>query len=417
MRSVNDRGSAAGALAVLALVAGLGGAADDFEPAPALKAADFATPALLKGPKHIVDELAQGDGFLVAFKVTSSFGTWDAVDREMLDVRVREVYVLAALSEVSETKVFATAFAKAAEKKAQSVEHVVKDPVGTVKAIPGGLARFTRGLKAQAKEAEDKAKAGKQDAPADASGATDKAMQAVEAGGDALVDEQRRAWAQKVGADPYTTNKALSDKLHDVAWAAYAGGFALSVALPSMPGLGAVQAVDSLVYELPPGELLKRNDEKLRAAGVSDSAREALFLNRNFTPTLQTELAEAVAGLGAVPGLSAVVSLAAESRTEGDARYIRRCVRLLALGAKEVGAWSAFSTSRNEIEAVGADGRLVLPWSVDYMTWNAQTVPIETAPVEAAKVREVWISGVATDRAKRELAARRFEVRERRPIS
>jgi hypothetical protein len=123
-----------------------------------------------------------------------------------------------------------------------------------------------------------------------------------------------------------------------------------------------------------------------------------------------------VAELGPVSGLSAVVSLAAESRTEGDARYIRRCVRLLALGAKDVGGWRALSTSGNEIEAVAADGRLVLPWSVDYMTWNADTVPVETGPVAAAKVREVWISGVATDRAKQELAARRFQVCERRPV-
>lgn len=413
---MGDRESAAGVLAVLTLAAALGGAADGFEPAPTLKAADLAPPAILRGPKHIVEEEAQGDGFLVAFKVTSGFGTWDAVDREMLDVRVREVYVLAALSDVSQTEVFATAFAKAAEKKVQSVEHVVKDPAGTVKAVPGSVARFIKGVKVEAQGAKDKAKAGKQDADSHASSATDKAMQAAAAGSDALVDEPRRAWAQKVGADPYTTNEALSAKLHDVAWAAYAGGFALNVALPPMPGLGAVEATDTLVYRLPPGELLKRNDERLQAAGVSDAARKALFANRAFTPTLQTELAEAVAELGPVSGLSAVVSLAAESRTEGDARYIRRCVRLLALGAKDVGGWRALSTSGNEIEAVAADGRLVLPWSVDYMTWNADTVPVETGPVAAAKVREVWISGVATDRAKQELAARRFQVCERRPV-
>ena len=105
------------------------------------------------------------------------------------------------------------------------------------------------------------------------------------------------------------------------------------------------------------------------------------------------------------------MSLAAESRTEGDARYIRRCVQMLASGAKEVGGWRAFTTSRNEIEAVTPDLRIVLPWSVDYMTWNAETVPVDTAPVQAATAREVWISGVATDQAKQELKARGFAVR------
>ena len=110
------------------------------------------------------------------------------------------------------------------------------------------------------------------------------------------------------------------------------------------------------------------------------------------------------------------MSLAAESKTEGDARYIRRCVQMLAAGAKEVGGWRAFTTSRNEIEALTPELKLVLPWAVGYMTWNAETVPVMTAPVQAAKAREVWISGVATDRAKQELKAKGFAVLEKRPV-
>jgi hypothetical protein len=89
---------------------------------------------------------------------------------------------------------------------------------------------------------------------------------------------------------------------------------------------------------------------------------------------------------------------------------------MLVAGAKDVGGWRAFTTTRNEIEAVTPDLRLVLPWAVGYMTWNAETVPEMTAPVQAAKAREVWISGVATDRAKQELKAKGFEVREKRPV-
>ena len=181
-----------------------------------------------------------------------------------------------------------------------------------------------------------------------------------------------------------------------------------------MPGLGLVETADKLVYDLPPGELEKRNLDRLAAAGVDEKARQKLALNSNFTPLLQTELVEAVAALGSATGKSAVVALAAESESEGDARYIRRCVQLLAAGGKEVGGWKAFHVSQNEIEAVAADGRLVLPWSVDYMTWNADTVPIDTPPVRAAQAREVWISGVATPRARQELEARGFKVVEKR---
>lgn len=411
------------AAAAMAALAVLAHAADGFEPVPALAAADIAPAALVRGPKHQVGPTAKGDGFLVAFELKSDFGTWDAVDREMLDVRVREVYVLDRLSEVSQSEVFAAAFAKAAEQKVKAVANVVKDPVGTAKAIPGGLARFARGVGRSATGAVDKVtadKVDKKDAAPDTRTSSEKAKAAAAAGasaaGKALVAGKRREWARKVGADPYTTNDTLCAKLDDVAWAAYAGGFALSVAVPTIPGLGMVETADMLVYQLPPSELQKRNDDNLKAAGVSDDVRKALFVNGNFTPTLQTELTEAVVALGAATGKSAVVSLAAESRSEGDARYIRRCVQLLAAGADAIGGWKTLSTSHNEIEAVAADGRLVLPWSVDYMTWNAEAVPVETAPVKTAKAREVWISGVATDRAKRELKARGFEVREKRPL-
>ena len=50
------------------------------------------------------------------------------------------------------------------------------------------------------------------------------------------------------------------------------------------------------------------------------------------------------------------------------------------------------------------------------MTWNAETVPLMTAPVPAATAREVWASGVATDKAKQELKARAFAALEKRPV-
>jgi hypothetical protein len=407
--------------AVATAVAGAASfAAEGFEPLPSLKAADLLPASLLRGPKHEVAETVKCDGFLTAFTVTSSFGAWEAVDREMLEVRVREVYALEKLSEISKTEIFATAFGKAAAQKAAAIANVAKDPVGTAKAVPGGVARFAKGVGRSAKGTADKLMADKPDKGPDNRTPEQKAQDtALAAGGAAeslLISGKRREWAGKVGADPYTTNKALSDKLDDVAWAAYAGGFALNFVVPAVPGLGMVETANRLVYQMPPAELQKRNADKLRAAGVSDAARQALFVNGNFTPALQTELTDAIAALGAATGKTEVVALAAQSRTEGDARYIRRCVQLLADGAAAAGGWKALTTSRNEIEAVAADGRLVLPWSVDSMTWNADTVPVDTPPVKTATTREVWITGVATARATQELRARGFAVVERQPL-
>jgi len=394
--------------------------AQGFEPAPTLKASDLLPASLFKGPKHEVAQAVKSDGFLTAFTVTSPFGEWEAVDQEMLEVRVAEVYALDRLSEFGTSEVFAAAVARAAEQKARAVVNVAYDPVGTAKALPGGIARFAKGVGRSVQGTADRVIANRAAKGPDTRTSEEKAMDAASAAGGAaeslLISSKRREWAAKIGADPYTSNELLAKKLDDVAWAAYAGGFALSVAMPSIPGLGLAQAADQLVYQLPPADLQKRNDDMLKAAGVGDAARKALFVNRNFTPTLQTELTAAVAALGGATGATEVVALAAESETEGDARYIRRCVQLLAAGAKEVGGWKALTTGENEIEAVAGDGRLVLPWSVDYMTWNAGTDPEDSPPVKTATRREVWITGVATARAKEELRARGFAVLEKRPL-
>ena len=412
--------SAVAAATAAALAVGVCLAVEGFEPAPSLKASDLLPASLLKGPKHEVAQAVKSDGFLTAFTVTSPFGTWEAVDQEMLEVRVAEIYALDRLSEFSTSEVFAAAVARAAEQKATAVANVLYDPMGTAKALPGGVARFTKGVGRSVKGTADSMMAARADKDPDSRTSEEKARDAASAAGGAaenlLISGKRREWAAKIGADPYTSNELLAQKLDDVAWAAYAGGFALSVAMPAVPGLGLVETADQLVYQLPPPELQKQNDEALKAAGVGDAARKALFVNRNFTPTLQTELVKAVAALGGATGKGEVVALAAESKTEGDARYIRRCVQLLAAGAKEVGGWKALTTGENEIEAAAGDGRLILPWSVDYMTWNAGTGPVESPPVKAATKREVWVTGVATARAKDELRARGFAVIEKRPL-
>lgn len=392
-------------------------AAEGFEPPPPLRAGEILPAALVEGPRHEVAAAVRSDGFLTAFEVTSAYGTWQAGDRETLELRVAEVYALDKLSEVGKTEIFAKAFGAAAAKKAKAVSNVVADPVGTAKAVPGGVARFAKGLGRVGRKTYDKATTDK--AGPDARTTEEKAKAAASAAGGAaeslLIAGKRREWAAKVGADPYTTNKALADKLDEVGWTAYAGGFALSFAVPSVPGLGTVETADQLVYDLPPGELEKRNMDKLAAAGVDDKARQALALNASFTPTLQTELVEALAALGEASGKSAVVTLAAESESEGDARYIRRCVQLLVAGAGEVGGWKSLHVTQNEIEARAGDGRVVLPWSVDYLTWNAGAVPVDSPEVRSAKAREIWLSGVATARARQELQARGFKVVEARP--
>ena len=393
-------------------------ASEPFQPAPTLEARALLPASLLKGPKHEVGAAVKGDGFLTSYSVKSEFGTWKAGDREMVEVRVKEVYSLAKLSEVSKSEIFGKALAAAAQDKAKAVAGVVKDPVGTAKAIPGATTRFAKGLARTSKKTYDKVTTEK--AVPDDRTSEDKAKDAAAAAGGAaeslLISGKRREWAGKVGADPYTTNEPLAE--------ARRGG------------------VDRLCGRLRPqlcraqraraGDDHQRGPRRVRPS--SRRAREAEHRQARGGRGLQSHGPEARAQqeLHAHPANRADRSGGRPGRRFRQERS--RCPRggsrvgrgrsvhppvplqLLAKGAKEAGGFKAFTVSANEIEAVTAGGRLVLPWSVDYMTWNDGTAPDETPPVRGAGAKEMWISGVATERATRELKAQRFAVLEKRPL-
>lgn len=65
--------------------------------------------------------------------------------------------------------------------------------------------------------------------------------------------------------------------------------------------------------------------------------------------------------------------------------------------------------------SLAGDGRLVLPWSVDDLTWNEEAVPVDSPAAKAATKKESWISGTATTPAKQELGTRGCAVVEKRP--
>ena len=122
-----------------------------------------------------------------------------------------------------------------------------------------------------------------------------------------------RRWAQKVGADPYTTNTVLQKALADVAKVDAAGSIATKVAVP-IPGIvGMTSTVGGLVWGKDPEALRKFNEEGLRELAVPDAVAKKLFGNRWFTLTYQTRLAAALRTVK-VPGVADYVRTAAEAR-------------------------------------------------------------------------------------------------------
>jgi hypothetical protein len=382
------------------------------EPIPTLRAADLLPPTLLSGPHFKVDDAVKSDGYMTAFVVHSDFGEFPARSREMLELRVREVAAIAQLDDVSKTEVFAKSLGAAAQKKAKALANVATHPAETAKAVPQSMGRFFKGVGAKGKKAAGDAKDAVTDDGQTPSG-PDKSTEGQ--AGDAAKDvsgmsKARRQWAKKLGVDPYTTNAVLAKQLDDIGWAAYAGGFTMNIVTPGVVGMAT--SVNNMVWELPPEDIAKKNDEKLKAMGVSDADRKAFLKNSWFTPGLQTEFVAALESLGAVKGRDGAVALAArEAQSEDDARFFRRNAAMLARYRAGGGSLSSVD-ARPRLFVGRTSGMLVFPAAVDYLTWTAEAATVSHEPGLAAAKREIWLSGTASPTAKTELAAAGWTVKE-----
>ena len=384
------------------------------EPLPRLRAADLLPASLLAGPHFKVADAVKTDGYMTDFTVQTDFGTLDAPSRETLEVRVREVPAMAQLDELGKTEVFAKAFAASASKKAKAIANVATHPVDTVKGVPQGVGRFFKKAGSKAKDAAGDAKAAvaEDDAkkPGDGKTTEEQAGQAAE--DVSGMSKVRRQWAQKLGVDPYTTNAVLAKKLDDVAWASYAGGFALNITTAAIPG-SSLTKVNDLVWQMPPADIAKRNDEKLRVMGVTDANRRAFLKNPHFTPSLQTEMVAALEGLDKATGRNEAVALAVrETDSEEDARFFRRNALLLARYHKDVEPVTAVQARQRVFIGHTKSGAIAFPAAVDYLTWTAEVDSVSAEPSLKAAKRDLWLSGRASDTAKKELAARGWTVKE-----
>ena len=113
-----------------------------FEPSPVLRAKDLAAPELLRGPQFVVSERVPVKDFLCRFTLRSDYGTFDVHGLRMLQIRVREVYGLAQLNQVSNTQEFLQAAAQAVARPVTSAVNMITNPVETVEGLPGGVTRL-----------------------------------------------------------------------------------------------------------------------------------------------------------------------------------------------------------------------------------------------------------------------------------
>lgn len=384
-----------------------------FEELPELKASEILKPEFLKGPHHTVREAVPTFSGSNQYVIDSDFGVFDADGNEMLVRRVKEVYAIAQLSDVSRTDHFKESLVTAAKGPYNAAKNIVKDPVNAVSNVPKGVMKFMGRAGESIKNIGKK----KDSDPADGS----RLEQTIG------YSKVKRKIAVDMGIDPYSTNPALQKQLNDIAWASWAGGFTFSAATLPIGGaagiaLTATNVTDScnkIIQEKPPADLKEINRAALRSMGVTAADTQRFLSNTAFAPSQQTAFVFNLRSLENVANRGAFVRSAAEkSSNESDALFCVQTSMLLGQVHANEHPLERITMIGDFPVGIGKDGTVVVALQWDYAAWTPRaasfTGEIQTLANQAGGEKPVLvaISGQTSPRLQQELQSRHIVVQD-----
>lgn len=414
---------------LVALAAATMATAAAFEGPRTFKASELLKPAQVKGPHHTVSPTVKTEGYFHEFDLQTTWGPMEAEGMSLLLVRIHEMKALAQLDEVSKSEVFLKAAGTSVLNVGKGVAAAVTDPKATAAGIGSGLKRFGTNLGRKAKRAGDQAvdsvsgdDEGKK-AGGEQKSTTDKAAEAGTGMAHSVlgVNSAARRWAQKVGADPYTTNPILKKALTDLGKIDAAGGIAAKIVVPIPMVVGTTAQVGNLVWSQDPEALLKANEQKFRELGVSGDAIRQMYLSKGFTLTMHTLFASALHAVK-VPGCGDYVETAAEADTEREAVFFVESALMLRRFHEKTPVAAVLTDSR-ALVAKTKDGRAVVLLPVDWVRWTEAFEKALTEIEKRAKSElgatklELRMTGKMSAVAKKEMASRGWTVTEGLPTS
>jgi hypothetical protein len=401
-------------LAVLALSIAVVQAAD-YEPLPTFKASAILPAKQVKGPLFTVSETVKNDGFLNDFHITTpEFGNYDVQGKTMLLVRLQEIAALGELQKVSKSEVFLKSAGTAVVNVGKGVGQAVTNPGETVKGVGAGVKRFGVNLGRKTKRAAESATDDDEEEGDDKS--TEEKAEGAAYSIFGVTGAQRR-WAQKVGVDPYSSNKVLRDALQGIGKVDAAGGLAAKIVVPIPMVVSTTASVSNLVWGKDPEELRKLLEKQIAELGASNEVSEAFFKNKVMTPTHWVTIVTALYAVKA-KGSADYIDTAATAKSEREAVFFSESAQML----QKLHAQSpveAILPDTRVMVATTKDGKAVALLPGDYMPWTAKLDPGarelgERAQKElGAKSREIWMPGEFSPRAKQELKALGWGFREK----
>ncbi len=394
-----------------------------FEEPPTFQASEILPFDLLRSEHHRVDESVTNDGYLNIFRIESDFGPYEAAGAIMLAIRVKEIGALAELQDLSETEVFIESAGKTAVSQLDALWTAVTNPVQTVEGLPSGIVRIFRDyeedIETGIKITGDITGIG-QDGEAGGEGddgyTEEEIVKAMEAHFGVRSAQRRRA--HELGIDPYTSNENLRAALNEIARVERAARYGMKlVPIPSIPGASFVQSAVDAIYTKDYRALREYNRDRLVEAGVDDQYLNDFFNHPYINPTLQTIIASALIELEQVEDRDFVIAQAIAVGTEEEAFFFAETLSLLVWFNDNEAKLVRFLPDIRMPIAMTADRRVITLLPVDYLSWTSGIGAAagqyrQAADRHRADGYEMWFLGDVSPRARRELEAMGWTVKE-----
>ena len=409
-----------------------------YEVPPVLAARDLLAQEFLEGADFRVEDRVPTDGFLMRFKIHSSFGSFDAASPQMVEIRIAEIRALRELEEFDTNDLAADGFRHSAKEFGDNLGHLIAEPEETLKGIPEGVGRFfkrtVRAAKTGVQTLQDRNAGADEgtgaviegpgarlpgaavgpDAPRSEVGTTEaSAYLAGKTAADIFgYSEQRREIAKRLKVNPYTENNVLAKRLDDVAWAAFSGGLgvaALKALAPASTLVTLAGSASNWVWDTPPGDLRVFNEQVLLGLGADQDSVDRFLRHPWYTLTLRTRLVKALDAMPEVAGRDRVMPLVLSVTTFDQARFVVESAEMLADLHKSVSPLDRLDVSGTLVGWAAAN--VIVPAPADALSWTTELHSFALLPELEVADRTIYLRGGATETAHSSLAQMGWSLR------
>lgn len=371
-----------------------------------LSAPDLLKEEYMRGPHHEILDPVPTVGFSNQYTIRTTWGTHNVRGNDLLAKRLGELEAIAKLEQASKSKEFEKALRSAAAKPFYMAGQTLQDPVGTAKKVGSGAMRFIRRAGEVAKRGGSR------------SANTDNAAQAIIG-----FSKQKREIAYELKVDPYTDNPILQQRLDDMSWASFGGGFVVRVgtfavggaAGAVVSGLSTADDIAKSIRDNTPSDLSGINRTILEEMDINGATIDTFLKHKDISPTNQTIITRKLHDIRQADGCAEFLKMVNTSQDTTDVLFFQRVLLMIVKCHSEVSPVKKISNLNGLPVIYTASNNLVIPLSIDYGWWSEDGEHLAAAIAnykpgfEVAK-RVIYVSGSLSTLAKEQLTKRGFVV-------